>query len=263
MTRRYCIGLIVLVSLAVVGCSQTQPMTLRVMTYNIHHAEGLDKELSVERIAGIIKEAQPDLVAVQEADKGVKRSGGIDEAAKLAELTGMMVVFEKNIDLQGGDYGNAVLSRLPIESHEYYRLPRLGNNEQRGMIETHVKTKAGELVFIATHVDHQADDAERMASVAFIRQKVEQIKDRPIILAGDFNTTPETRVVAAIGEFLTNACSGEAALEPTFRADKPDRRIDYIFYNQYPGLRSTGCRVIPQAVASDHRPVVADFVLGK
>src|SRR5688572_12746619 len=81
------------------------PLRLRVLTYNIHHAEGTDGKLDLARIARVIHEQQPDLVALQEVDVKTRRTGGVDQAAELAKLTGMHVAFGKGIDFQGGEYG--------------------------------------------------------------------------------------------------------------------------------------------------------------
>src|SRR5688500_2206377 len=78
--------------------------TLRVLSYNIHHAEGTDGKLDVARIAGVIKAAGPDLVAVQEVDRNTTRTNKVDQAAELARLTGLHGEFARAIDLQGGQY---------------------------------------------------------------------------------------------------------------------------------------------------------------
>lgn len=258
MVRRVFVLLVIVTSL-LAGCASNRPVALRVMTYNIHHGQGMDKQIDLERIARIIREAKPDLVALQEVERGTQRTHQADEPARLAEMTGMTAVFEKNIDLQGGEYGNAVLSRLPIAAHEHYLLPRMGNNEQRGVLETHIKVAGGTLVFFATHLDHQKDDAERLASVAFIRQKIAEQQSQPVILAGDFNAEPDSPALKAAAEFLRSACPPAAEASLTFPADEPTIRIDHVLYNGHPALQATGYRVLPEATASDHRPVVADF----
>src|SRR5947209_8634714 len=85
--------------------------TLRVMTYNIHVGVGMDKKLDVQRIAEVINQEKPDLVGLQEVDRGVKRTEGKDEIAELANLTRMDYAFAHNLDYQGGQYGVAILSR--------------------------------------------------------------------------------------------------------------------------------------------------------
>jgi endonuclease/exonuclease/phosphatase family metal-dependent hydrolase len=88
--------------------------TLRVMTYNIHVGVGMDKKLDLQRIADVINGQHPDLVGLQEVDRGVKRTEGKDEIAELAKLTSMNYTFAHNLDYQGGQYGVAILSRFPI-----------------------------------------------------------------------------------------------------------------------------------------------------
>src|SRR5262245_20137112 len=75
--------------------------TLRVMTYNIHVGVGIDKKLDLQRIADVINREQPDLVGLQEVDRGVKRTEGKDEIAELATMTQMHFAFAPNLDYQG------------------------------------------------------------------------------------------------------------------------------------------------------------------
>src|SRR6201988_5473845 len=90
--------------------------TIRVMTYNIHVGVGMDKKLDLERIADVINKEHPDLVGVQEVDRGVKRTEGKDEIAELAAMTRMQYAFAHNLYYQGGQYGVAILSRTPIKN---------------------------------------------------------------------------------------------------------------------------------------------------
>src|SRR5215510_6223522 len=93
--------------------------TLRVMTYNIHVGVGMDKKLDLQRIAAVINRERPDLVGLQEVDRGVKRTEGKDEIAELAALTKMHYAFAHNLDFQGGQYGVAILSRFPIRNIDH------------------------------------------------------------------------------------------------------------------------------------------------
>src|SRR5215203_5574817 len=90
--------------------------TLRVMTYNIHVGVGMDKKLDLKRIADVINQERPDIVGLQEVDRHVKRTEGKDEIAELAAMTRMQFAFAPNLDYQGGKYGIAILSRLPIKT---------------------------------------------------------------------------------------------------------------------------------------------------
>src|SRR6187200_797515 len=93
--------------------------TLRVMTYNIHVGVGMDKKLDLPRIAGVINSQHPDLVGLQEVDRGVTRTQQIDEIAELAKLTKMDYAFAFNLKYQGGQYGVAILSRTPIRTTDH------------------------------------------------------------------------------------------------------------------------------------------------
>lgn len=179
------------------------PHEIRVITYNIHHGEGTDGRVDVERIAKVLTAESPDLVAVNEVDQGTQRTHRLDMPAELARLTKMRAVFEKNIDFEGGRYGNAVLSRLPIRRHENHKLPSDYEGEQRGVLEVELgdADEKEPLLFFATHLDYRPPDHERLASVGRIEEIVGVRIDRAAILAGDLNDTPESRVLA---EFAKN-----------------------------------------------------------
>src|SRR5882724_9651944 len=70
---------------------------LRVMTYNIHVGVGMDKRLDLQRIADVINQEHPDLVGLQEVDRGVTRTQSVDEIAELARLTQMEYAFAHNL----------------------------------------------------------------------------------------------------------------------------------------------------------------------
>ncbi|HEY3237285.1 MAG TPA: endonuclease/exonuclease/phosphatase family protein, partial [Polyangiaceae bacterium] len=89
---------------------------LRLVTYNTHHGECVDGRFELERLAAIIRSLDPDLVGLQEVDNLTVRSGNVDQARVLGELTGMRHAFGRAMDFDGGEYGEAVLSRWPILS---------------------------------------------------------------------------------------------------------------------------------------------------
>ncbi|MFI4874737.1 MAG: endonuclease/exonuclease/phosphatase family protein, partial [Blastopirellula sp. JB062] len=103
------------------GVTAVEP--LRILSYNIHHAEGLDDKLDLPRIAEVIKSVSPDFVFLQEVDRRVLRSGQVDQATELGKLTGLHSAFGGNIRLGAGDYGNAILSRFPLRELKNHPLP--------------------------------------------------------------------------------------------------------------------------------------------
>lgn len=234
------------------------PRELRVMAYNIHHGEGTDGRVDLERIARVIAAESPHLVALNEVDRGTRRTRRLDMPAELARLTGMTAVFEKNIDYDGGQYGNAVLSRLPIRRHANHPLPSQYDGEQRGVLE--VEVELGEpgdeetLLFFATHLDYRPDDGERLASVGRFEELLGDRPERLAILAGDLNATPDSPVLAALARHWTNAVRQPL---PTYPAAEPTKQIDYILVRPTARWKLVESRVLPAPKESDHRPIAS------
>jgi endonuclease/exonuclease/phosphatase family metal-dependent hydrolase len=241
--------------------SKSSSKTFRVMTYNIHHAEGLDGKVDLLRIAQLIKEQGADIVALQEMDKGTERTQRRDFPAELAALTGMTCIFNNNHSFQGGEYGNAVLSRFPVKfwMNTHYEMLREG--EQRGLLRLVIEINGRPVTFMNTHLDHRSDDSERWSNVAEIEKTSKQNAGAPVILCGDFNDTPESRVCRKLAETFEDTWkrigNGDGWTIP---AAKPNKRIDYIWISRAKSLAPV--RVwVPQSNASDHLPVVAEFEL--
>lgn len=232
------------------------PVRLRVLSYNIHHAEGTDGVLDLKRIASVIRQANADLVALQEVDRGVQRSDRVDQPRELARLTGMQVAFGPNLKYQGGDYGNAVLSRLPLHSHRNHPLPVYDKGEQRGVLEVIVEgpEDLGPLLFLATHLDHRRDDSERRSSVARIEEIAREHPHLPALLAGDLNDEPDSEVLRRFGHSWEVARSEVPT--PTVPAASPRRQIDYVLVRPLDRWKTIEVRVLDEPVASDHRPIL-------
>ena len=228
------------------------------MTYNIHHGEGTDGKVDLERIARLIKDNKVDLVALQEVDRNTQRTGRRDFPAELSALTGMSNVFGKNIDLQGGEYGNAILSRYPIAAVTNYHLPKVVPGEQRGMLSVMIPTPMGHVQFNAVHLDHRRPEEDRLASIQAIQENLRNKKGITIV-AGDFNATPqrETYKRMLVGGFMDvweRVGTGDGFTIPS---EKPQSRIDYVFYR---GVAAQNARVLISE-ASDHLPLIAEFAV--
>ena len=233
-----------------------EPLRLRVLSYNIHHAEGVDGQLDLKRIATVIQSVEPDLVALQEVDKQVTRSQAVDQPAELARLTQMHVGFGGNIELQGGHYGNAILSRFPIQAHNNIRLPNFDNGEQRGAIaaEIAIPGHAQPLLLLATHLDHRRDGRERVASAEALNQLVAEQPQRPALLAGDLNDIHGSRTLQEFAKQWTHSTPEPL---PTIPVTTPSRQIDFVLYHPQPRWKVIEVQVLDEPVASDHRPILA------
>lgn len=230
--------------------------TLRVLAYNIHHGEGRDGVLDLDRIAAVVRRLDPDLVALQEVDRGVERTGRVDQAAALGELTGLEPFFGAFMPYQGGEYGMAVLSRWPVVERRNHRLPDGAEPRSAAAVRVRSPSTGREVVFAGVHL--YRTEEERLAQARAI---VESLAggDAPTILAGDFNSTPGSPVLELLAAEWEILPKGEDRF--TFPSHAPAREIDFLMVR--PGRRFDVLdqRVGEEPVASDHRPVFAVLVL--
>ncbi|MES2328132.1 MAG: endonuclease/exonuclease/phosphatase family protein [Bacteroidota bacterium] len=234
---------------------------LRILSYNIHHANPPSKPgvIDISAIAGVIKQQQPDLVALQEVDSHTNRSGKtINEAEEIAKQSGMpYYFFAKAINYDGGEYGVAILSRYPIEEMTNEALPT--EESTRGEHRTLATVTAilpgqKKIIFACTHLDAQGKDTNRFLQIKEIVRLLEK-KDHPLIIAGDFNDTPGSRVVNELDKYFTRSCITNCAF--TIPQINPTQTIDYIAYRASNGFTVTEHTVIDEKYASDHLPVLA------
>ena len=229
--------------------------TLRILTYNIHHCEGVDRKLDVARIADIIRKQDCDLVALQEVDRNTKRSENVDQLTELGRLTGMQPYFGKAIDFDGGEYGVGILSRLPIVVSKAINLPSDAKREQRVALEVFVKPETGPaFVFVCTHLDHSADPSDRMDQNAELRRLFGNGPSQAI-LAGDFNSTSDKSEMLPILDKWIDVDAEKRS--PTIPAKDPKIKIDYIFVQKECPWSVDAAEVLNEPVASDHLPLVA------
>ncbi len=221
-----------------------------VLSYNIRHGNGMDGKIDLARIAAIIKSVSPDIVSLQEVDKTTKRALGVDQAKELGRLTGMESVYCASLPLQGGEYGNAMLTKLPILKTTRLPLPGEPRSALCVTLESNAKTP---LTFIATHLD--LSEKQRLASVPLIENLFASDSNSPAILAGDLNAQPGSTTILAFSKTWENATSREGLF--TFPSTTPNEQIDFIFYRPATCWRVVETKVLEEAVASDHRPILA------
>lgn len=237
---------------------------LRVLCYNIHYGQGNDGRYDVERLAAVINKSKPDLVALQEVDVGVMRSGRVHQLRRLAESTGLAARFGPTQHYEGGLFGNAVLTRLPILDVVIHPLPYTESTPERvtyprGAIAVTLRGPDGDpLRFVSTHFQHNVPE-DRVAEAKAINELFAKDDALPTILAGDMNSKPAAEPIQLLLKRWSNATDEPAS--PTAPATKPTSRIDYIFYRPAKTFRVVQAEVIDESMASDHRPVLAVFEL--
>jgi endonuclease/exonuclease/phosphatase family metal-dependent hydrolase len=225
---------------------------LRVLTWNIHHGEGVDGRLDLNRIGAVIREARPDVVALQEVDMRTERIKGRDTVRELERLTGMRGVFGASMPFQGGGYGNAVLVNGTILGSRAFPIGHTEGMEPRSilMVEIRPYRCSMDIAFLSTHFDHRSEE-DRMAGAGLANLPI----SLPAILAGDLNAPPDDLVVGTLMQEWTSATKGPGY--PTIPVDKPKRQIDYILYRPAKRWTAVEARVLDEAVASDHRALLA------
>jgi endonuclease/exonuclease/phosphatase family metal-dependent hydrolase len=235
---------------------QAAPITLRVLTYNIHHGEGIDGRFDLPRLAGVVKSVEPDLVALQEVDQGTQRASGVYELAELERLTDMHAAFGKAMDYSGGGYGVAVLSRWPLSSTHNQPLPSFEDREPRTALTVQVEAgDRGPLVeFTSTHLDQTRDSENRLAQARYLNELLVKDDGRATILAGDMNARPDTDVMGLFEEAWANPQADDPS--PIAPTGRPRSRVDYVLIRPAASWHVIESRLIDEQVASDHRPLL-------
>ncbi|MEM7314802.1 MAG: endonuclease/exonuclease/phosphatase family protein, partial [Planctomycetota bacterium] len=214
--------------------------TLRVLTYNIHHGQGTDGKFDYDRIAKIISGLQPDVVALQEVDRGTGRASGADQVEELAKRLRMHSAFGNALHYDGGEYGEAILSRFPMSEVKDHHLPFRFGNEPRTALAVHVTPDNGlpEFLFAGTHLCHQSNDTRTDQTKTL--QKLFGKSRLPVILAGDFNARPKSEPMKVLFD---------AGWVDTVA---PDSRIDYVLIRKSDDWKKVSSEVLDEPVASDH-----------
>jgi endonuclease/exonuclease/phosphatase family metal-dependent hydrolase len=250
--------LLVILLAMLTGGAAAAPRPLRVLTYNIHAGKDADAVVNLERVADVVKSTRADVVLLQEVDRRTKRSGNVDHLAELQRLTGLNAAFAKALDWQGGDYGIAILSRWPIAAQEAVPLRAEGSIEPRMALVVSIDRPGRKLTVINTHLDASDEDTWRRQELVDLLAAI--AKHRPLLVGGDFNSTPDSAVQQTLRESglidLWSRCGKGSDL--TYPANTPVKRIDYLFLNGK--APCTTARVL-NTQASDHRPVLFELTL--
>src|SRR5690606_38320190 len=177
----------------------------------------------------------------------------------------MYVFFTKSVNYQGGEYGNAVLSRFPISKKTRYELPAApnapGNTEMRSLSVIEIETESGEKIYFAsTHLEVSHTETRNL-HVDKIRETASKL-EAPFIIGVDFNAQPGSESINRItaGNMFKSGCINNSCPN-TFPAAGPNRAIDFIFLNQKAQSDFTvlSYKTVNETKASDHLPVMMEI----
>jgi endonuclease/exonuclease/phosphatase family metal-dependent hydrolase len=239
---------------------------LRVMTYNVHSCIGMDGNISPERIARVINQYAPDVILLQELDVGRNRTDGVDQAQLIADILAMDCHFHPAMHYAEEKYGNAILTHLPMKIVKKGILPRLkhkSSSEYRGALWVTIKVDDKEVQFINTHLGLKR--RERMKQVEMLlgtKWLANGLCREPVILGGDFNALPSSKVCKKLNDYLRDAQSTMKDHIPvgTFYRKFPKVCIDHIYLSaNIDVLNIQVPRTKIVQMASDHLPLVVDL----
>ena len=236
-----------------------QAPTLRVVTYNAHGCVGTDGQRAIERTADVLRAFDADVIGLQEIDVGRARSGGLDQAEAIAVRLGMGHVFGAALYEGQGEYGNAVLSRFPLEHVRTEKLPTWrAVSEPRCFVHARVDTPAGELDVVVTHFG--LGPIERMGQARHVAAEIERATSSTTVLLGDFNCGRGSIAYRRLTTLLADAqqIARPGRVSATYPSWRPILRIDHILVGA--GLEVLDAHVPARGLvstASDHLPVVA------
>ncbi len=190
------------------------------------------------------------------------RSQGVDQATELGRLTGMHVAFGKAMDYADGQYGEAILSRWPLEEVQTHELPFTDGCEPRCVVAARVRGpgETPQFMFAGTHLEHEKPMV-RLCQAGKLSPKLADANSLPVVVAGDFNAEPGSPPLAVLRRHWTDATDGQ--WQPTYPAEQPRVTLDYVFYRPADSWRVIETRVVEEPVASDHRPLLVVLELPK
>ena len=223
--------------------------TLKLMSYNIKNASGMDNVCNFQRIANVINNTSPDVVAIQEVDSMTNRSGQKYVLGEIAERTQMHGYFAPAIDYDGGKYGIGLLTKqVPLRLQT---LPLPGREEARTLI----LAEFADYIYCCTHMSLTEED--RMKSLELVKAFTSS-STKPLFLAGDMNAEPESGFIKKLQkdfQILSNP------KQHTFPAPDPKETIDYIatLKQNAKGFAVISAKVINEPMASDHRPILVEL----
>jgi endonuclease/exonuclease/phosphatase family metal-dependent hydrolase len=234
---------------------------MRIVTYNIHKACGMDRRTSIKRIANVLRELDADIVALQEIFSVCDTHAG--QVETLASELGLTAAFGCTRQHQGRPYGNAILTRWPILQSRDMDIS-WGRRESRGCIRADLKTPRGMLHVFNIHMGTRYFERRHQVRSLLASKPVHEDLSGPRVLVGDFNEWTKgltTKMLSKKFESLN--------LELLVRKRRsypgllPLLHLDHIYFERPLHVeRAELIRTRLSKIASDHLPLVATFAWG-
>jgi len=224
---------------------------VKVLSFNILHGATTKGDFNLDVIAKVIKDADADFVSLQEVDYKTNRAKKFDLATELGYRTKMASIFGRAMYYDGGEYGEAVLSKYTFLNSKNVALPYTKGNEPRAALEVTTVLKSGDTIsFIGTHLDHLRTDTDRISQATTINRIFS--KNRyPTILSGDLNDVPNSNAISILESFW-KASYKKSNPRLTYPSENPTIKIDYVMFYPHNKWKVITRKTLWDTVASDH-----------
>lgn len=236
---------------------------MRLLSYNIHKGiGGRDRRYRLERIIQVIEEENPDLICLQEVARHVRRTRYHDQPKLLSDyFKAAAHLFQLNVPLKTGGYGNLILSRWPIRTKHQVSL-RLKNKKPRGAQLAVVDTPEGLLHLVNWHLG--LSEKERCWQLKHLlgHPLFQESGHLPTLIVGDWNDWRNTLGHNGLAKNSFHEATSPPSRYRSFPAFLTMMALDKIFYRGEFIIRHV--RTVRTALArraSDHLPIVLDFHL--
>jgi endonuclease/exonuclease/phosphatase family metal-dependent hydrolase len=266
---------------------------MRLLSWNVQWCRGMDQRVDPKRIAAEVKRADPDVICLQEIARHFPEmagSAGEDQVEMLQrELPGYQTFFAAGVDLPGKSgrrqFGNLLLSRLPVGRVLHHQLPWPSLIEARSMprvaVEAVIGTPFGPLRVMTTHLEYYSK-GHRHSQIARLNElhreaggahlEVDEpgsyeshTRGKSALVCGDFNLPPEDAQYYQMidGDFVDawaelNPGKPRQATFHLYDGETP-YCCDYIFVTADLVPRLKSIRIDTATQASDHQPVILDL----
>lgn len=237
---------------------------MRLLSYNIHKGVGgRDRRYRLDRVIEVVEQENPDIVCLQEVDRNVRRTRHDDQPQLLvAAFRPAAHLYQLNVRLKEGGYGNLVLSRWPFRSHHQISL-RQARRKPRGAQLCLVDTPEGTLHLIHWHLGLAEKERHWQADHLMRHALFRESGHLPTLIVGDYNDWRNTLgAKGALGREGFHQVTAPRSRFRSFPAYLPMTALDKAYARGPIAVRHA--RIARSRIArdaSDHLPLVIDFHL--
>jgi len=238
---------------------------MRLLSYNIHKGiGGRDRRYRLERIIGVIESENPDIVCLHEVDRNVKRSRFNNQPKIFAEYFNMQEsLYQLNVKLKTGGYGNLILSRWSFLSQHQISLTNTWRKSRGAQIVV-IDSPEGAFQLVNFHLGLAEKERHWQIDHLLTHQLFQEGSGYPTLIVGDTNDWRNTLGKGQFSQHDFAEITHPPSKYRSFPAYMPVGTLDKAFIRGEIGVRHAKlCRSKLSREASDHLPLVIDFHLNE